>query len=190
MILKKTFTKRYKERWKSLPIKNFEPKNTMELRSHFVRHLVFVLCQRYINSGLSHSLELRPETNKRRVKQMQITSGVWPISAIDFVAAMPFKKFRPKFSVYQVCVTILEAKHLPQNANPLVVVKVGNRKRRTMIRERTDNPVYNEVKLFNLSKLRLGWLAIIMAKICKLFYSRDIIFYTEFLGIMTLYYKI
>ncbi|XP_067216226.1 otoferlin-like isoform X2 [Linepithema humile] len=95
------------------------------------------------------SFELRPETNKWRVKQMQITPGVRPISAIDFVAAMPFKKFRPKFSVYQVCVTILEAKHLPQNANPLVVVKVGNRKRRTMMRERTDNPVYNEYFVFD-----------------------------------------
>lgn len=67
--------------------------------------------------------------------------------------AMPFKKFRPKFSIYQVCVTILEAKHLPQNANPLVVVKVGNRKRRTVVRERTDNPIYNEVKLSNLSTI-------------------------------------
>ena len=84
---------------------------------------------------------------------MQITPGVRPISAIDFVDPMPFKKFRPKFSVYQVCVTILEAKHLPQNANPVVIVKVGNRKRRTMMRERTDNPVYNEVKLSSLSKL-------------------------------------
>ncbi|XP_039312849.1 otoferlin [Solenopsis invicta] len=66
---------------------------------------------------------------------------------------MPFKKFRPKFSIYQVCVTILEAKHLPQNANPLVVVKVGNRKKRTVVRERTDNPIYKEVKLSSLSKL-------------------------------------
>ncbi|EFN77733.1 Otoferlin [Harpegnathos saltator] len=64
---------------------------------------------------------------------------------------MPFKKFRPKFSVYQVCVTILEAKHLPQNANPLVVVKVGNRKRKTMVRERTDNPVYNEYFVFDFT---------------------------------------
>ncbi|XP_072763326.1 LOW QUALITY PROTEIN: otoferlin, partial [Anoplolepis gracilipes] len=90
-------------------------------------------------------------TNKRQVKQMQITFGVWPISAIDFAGcAMPFKK-RPKFSIYQVCVTIFEAKHLPQNANPLVVVKVGNRKRRTVVRERTDNPIYNEYFVFDFT---------------------------------------
>ncbi|XP_036143415.1 otoferlin [Monomorium pharaonis] len=64
---------------------------------------------------------------------------------------MPFKKFKPKFSIYQVCITILEAKHLPQNANPLVVVKVGNRKKRTVVRERTDNPIYNEYFVFNLT---------------------------------------
>ncbi|XP_024871101.1 otoferlin-like [Temnothorax curvispinosus] len=64
---------------------------------------------------------------------------------------MPFKKFRPKFSIYQVCVTILEVKHLPQNANPMVVVKVGNRKRRTVIRERTDNPIYNEYFVFDFT---------------------------------------
>ncbi|XP_070528249.1 otoferlin [Cardiocondyla obscurior] len=64
---------------------------------------------------------------------------------------MPFKKFKPKFSIYQVCVTILEAKHLPQNANPLVVVKVGNRKKRTAVRERTDNPIYNEYFVFDFT---------------------------------------
>ncbi|XP_071649969.1 otoferlin [Temnothorax longispinosus] len=64
---------------------------------------------------------------------------------------MPFKKFRPKFSIYQVCVTILEVKHLPQNANPMVVVKVGNRKRKTVIRERTDNPIYNEYFVFDFT---------------------------------------
>ncbi|KAG5335930.1 OTOF protein, partial [Acromyrmex charruanus] len=64
---------------------------------------------------------------------------------------MPFKKFRPKFSIYQVCVTILEARHLPQNANPLVVVKVGNRKRRTVLREKTDNPIYNEYFVFDFT---------------------------------------
>lgn len=53
------------------------------------------------------------------------------------------RKYRA--SPYQVCITILEAKHLPQNANPLVVVKVGNRKRKTVVRERTDAPAYNEV---------------------------------------------
>ncbi|XP_076375559.1 otoferlin [Megalopta genalis] len=52
---------------------------------------------------------------------------------------------------YQVCVTILEARHLPQNASPLVVVKVGKQKRKTVVREKTDEPVYNEYFVFDLS---------------------------------------
>ncbi|XP_076243958.1 fer-1-like protein 6 [Calliopsis andreniformis] len=58
------------------------------------------------------------------------------------------RKYRA--SSYQVCITILEARHLPQNANPLVVVKVGNRKRKTVVRERTDTPIYNEYFVFDL----------------------------------------
>ncbi|XP_024943161.1 otoferlin [Cephus cinctus] len=55
------------------------------------------------------------------------------------------------YESYQICVTIIEAKHLVQNANPLVIVKVGNRKKRTMIRERTDNPYYNEYFVFDFN---------------------------------------
>nr|XP_034175477.1 otoferlin-like [Osmia lignaria] len=58
------------------------------------------------------------------------------------------RKFRP--STYQVCITILGAKHLPQNANPSIVIKVGNRKRKTMIRQRTDAPIYKEYYVFDL----------------------------------------
>ncbi|XP_076634575.1 otoferlin [Colletes latitarsis] len=58
------------------------------------------------------------------------------------------RRLRP--SPYQICITILEARHLPQNANPLVVVRVGNRKRKTVVRERTDAPIYNEYFVFDL----------------------------------------
>lgn len=64
--------------------------------------------------------------------------------------AMSPRKFRP--NAYQVCVNILKAKYLPQNANPMVVVKVGNRRKKTVVREKTDTPVYNEVKI---SKIHL-----------------------------------
>lgn len=56
---------------------------------------------------------------------------------------MGARRFRR--TIYQVCVTILEARHLPQNASPLVVVKVGNQRKKTVVREKTDAPVYNEV---------------------------------------------
>lgn len=65
------------------------------------------------------------------------------------------RRFRP--SSYQICITILEARYLPQNANPLVVVKVGNQKRKTVVRERTDVPVYNEVTLQNYNPRRFYW---------------------------------
>ncbi|CAL7940390.1 unnamed protein product [Xylocopa violacea] len=58
------------------------------------------------------------------------------------------RKFRR--SAYQVCVKILKARHLPQNANPMVVVKVGDRRKKTVVRERTDSPVYNEYFVFDL----------------------------------------
>ena len=58
---------------------------------------------------------------------------------------MQVPKNQSKSGSYQVTVTILEARHLIQNGNPMVVVKVGNQKKRTAIRERTDNPFFNEV---------------------------------------------
>lgn len=46
---------------------------------------------------------------------------------------------------YQICVTIIEAKHLPPNCNPFVVVKIGDLRKKTAVRKHTDNPFYNEV---------------------------------------------
>lgn len=54
-------------------------------------------------------------------------------------------KKQTKYGSYQVTVTILEARHLVQNGNPMVVVKVGSQKKKTVVRERTDNPFFNEV---------------------------------------------
>lgn len=54
-------------------------------------------------------------------------------------------KFPSKYGSYQVSITIIEAKHLPQNGNPMIVVKVGNHKKKTSVREGTDCPYYNEV---------------------------------------------
>lgn len=58
--------------------------------------------------------------------------------------AMSPRKYRQ--NAYQVCVNILKARHLPQNANSRVVVRVGKRKRKTVIRKKTDSPIFNEVK--------------------------------------------
>ncbi|XP_033208643.1 otoferlin-like [Belonocnema kinseyi] len=59
-------------------------------------------------------------------------------------------KKQTKYGSYQVTVTILEARHLVQNGNPMVVVKVGSQKKRTVVRERTDNPFFNEYFVFDL----------------------------------------
>ncbi|XP_043496105.1 otoferlin-like [Polistes fuscatus] len=56
---------------------------------------------------------------------------------------------KSKYSNYQICVMIIEARHLQQLANPMVVVKLGNQKRRTVVREGTDCPVYNEYFVFD-----------------------------------------
>ena len=43
--------------------------------------------------------------------------------------------------------TIIEARHLGEpSGNPYVSVRLGNRKRKTAVRKRTDNPYYNEVR--------------------------------------------
>ncbi|XP_076302777.1 otoferlin-like, partial [Lasioglossum baleicum] len=60
------------------------------------------------------------------------------------------RKNATKTNAYQVCVNILKAKYLPQNANPMVVVKVGNSRKKTVVREKTDTPVYNEYFVFDL----------------------------------------
>lgn len=116
----------------------------VEMFSYFIYRLV--LCLPWINSKPPHSKCVQKQINSELYKcKSHLACGQYQRSILR--PAMPFRKFRPKFSIYQVCVTILEAKYLPQNANPLVVVKVGNRKRRTVVRKRTDNPIYNEVKL-------------------------------------------
>ncbi|KAI4503915.1 hypothetical protein M0802_001318 [Mischocyttarus mexicanus] len=56
---------------------------------------------------------------------------------------------KSKYSNYQICVMIIEARHLQQLANPMVVVKLGNQKRRTVVREGTDCPIYNEYFVFD-----------------------------------------
>ncbi|XP_034943562.1 otoferlin [Chelonus insularis] len=56
-----------------------------------------------------------------------------------------------KSGVYQIAITIIEAKYLAQNANPMVVVKVGNQKRKTVIRNRTDSPYFNEYFVFSFT---------------------------------------
>lgn len=58
------------------------------------------------------------------------------------------RRRKGKHGTYQVAVTIIEAKYLAQNSNPMVVVKVGHQKKKTIIRNRTDSPYYNEVNLF------------------------------------------
>lgn len=56
---------------------------------------------------------------------------------------------KSKYDAYQICVTIIEAKYLQQNSNPMVLVKIGNKKKRTMVQERTDNPYFNEVIVYD-----------------------------------------
>ncbi|KAH0549066.1 hypothetical protein KQX54_005671, partial [Cotesia glomerata] len=59
------------------------------------------------------------------------------------------RRRKGKHGTYQVAVTIIEAKYLAQNSNPMVVVKVGHQKKKTIIRNRTDSPYYNEYFIFN-----------------------------------------
>ncbi|XP_048510270.1 otoferlin-like [Athalia rosae] len=58
---------------------------------------------------------------------------------------------RPSYGEYEVCVTIIEGKYLPQNGNPLVVVRVGNHKKKTRVCNRTDTPYYNEYFVFDFT---------------------------------------
>ncbi|XP_031785250.1 otoferlin isoform X4 [Nasonia vitripennis] len=61
------------------------------------------------------------------------------------------RKSSKKLDTYQICVTVIEAKHLEQNGSPMVVVRVGNRKKKTAVCKTTDNPYYNEYFVFDLT---------------------------------------
>ncbi|KAK0180464.1 hypothetical protein PV327_006103 [Microctonus hyperodae] len=61
------------------------------------------------------------------------------------------RKIRENSKTYQLTITIIEAKYLPPNANPLVVVKVGKKKKRTFVRKGTDTPYFNEYFVFNFT---------------------------------------
>ena len=74
---------------------------------------------------------------------------------------MPFrKKDFSKYGFYEVLVTILEARHLVPNGDPMVVVQVGNQKKKTLVRKQTDNPFFNEVSLVIFWLLRFNYLVV------------------------------
>jgi hypothetical protein len=53
---------------------------------------------------------------------------------------------KPEF--FQICIQILEARHLAwPGIDPQVCVQVDKEKRFTAVRENTDRPYYNEVKI-------------------------------------------
>lgn len=71
------------------------------------------------------------------------------------------RKIRGNNKTYQLTITIIEAKYLPQNANPMVVVKVGKKKKRTFVRKGTDTPYYNEVCQFFINFISIYYLFIL-----------------------------
>lgn len=49
---------------------------------------------------------------------------------------------------FQVCVTVIEARQLPGlNMDPVVCIQVGDQKKYTSVKESTNCPYYNEVRL-------------------------------------------
>jgi hypothetical protein len=53
---------------------------------------------------------------------------------------------KPEF--FQICIRILEARHLTgPDLDPQVCVQVDHEKKYTAVRENTDRPYYNEVKI-------------------------------------------
>ncbi len=53
---------------------------------------------------------------------------------------------------FQVCITVIEARQLAGlNMDPVVCVQVGDQKKYTSVKESTNCPYYNEVKM-KLSK--------------------------------------
>lgn len=50
---------------------------------------------------------------------------------------------------FQVCVTIIEARQLPGlNMDPVVCIQIGDQKKYTSVKESTNCPYYNEVRIF------------------------------------------
>ena len=49
---------------------------------------------------------------------------------------------------YQVCITVIEARHLAGvNMDPVVCVQVGDTKKWSSVKESTNCPYYNEVRV-------------------------------------------
>lgn len=93
-----------------------------------------------INKSITHrrvqvTQEQQQHTEKTRI---QVTFILITMTRV--------RKSSKKLDTYQICVTVIEAKHLEQNGSPMVVVRVGNRKKKTAVRKSTDNPYYNEVR--------------------------------------------
>jgi len=52
---------------------------------------------------------------------------------------------------FQLCITIIEARQLAGlNMDPVVCVQVGDQKKYTSVKESTNCPYYNEVRLFSI----------------------------------------
>ena len=52
---------------------------------------------------------------------------------------------------YQICVTVIEARHLAGiNMDPVVCVQVGDCKKFTSVKESTNCPYYNEVGIVSV----------------------------------------
>ncbi|XP_014219659.1 otoferlin [Copidosoma floridanum] len=61
------------------------------------------------------------------------------------------RRAKKKVETYQICVTIIEAKHIEPNTNVMVAVRVGNRKKKTAIRKTADNTYFREYFVFDLT---------------------------------------
>lgn len=56
--------------------------------------------------------------------------------------------FNLSFLFLQVCITIIEARHLAGlNMDPVVCVQIGDQKKYTSVKESTNCPYYNEVSM-------------------------------------------
>ena len=58
---------------------------------------------------------------------------------------------------YQICITIIEARQLAGlNMDPVVCVQIGDQRKYTSVKESTNCPYYNEVRVF-LGEFYLRW---------------------------------